>query len=114
MLSQQLVSRLLEFRAERDWEQFHTLRTLSVSLVLEASELLEVTQWTPDHELETVSMEKASQIKDELADIAILLTYLSHDLGVDIEQAVAEKVSKNADKYPVSLAKGTARKYSEL
>ncbi|MCB1561191.1 MAG: nucleotide pyrophosphohydrolase [Xanthomonadales bacterium] len=114
MLSDDLVAALLKFRADRDWEQFHTLRTLSSSIALEAAELLEVTQWVADSELEEVVRSKRNAITEEIADIAILLTYLANDLGIDIDVAVRDKLTKNAGKYPVELSKGTAKKYDEL
>lgn len=114
MLSEALRQRLLEFRADRDWEQFHNLRTLSTSIVLEASELLEHTQWIRDSELDEVVKKRRSLIEQEVADIVILLSYLVNDLGIDIEKAVEEKLRANAVKYPVDKAKGSAKKYDEL
>ncbi|GAB3380769.1 nucleotide pyrophosphohydrolase [Lysobacter fragariae] len=114
MLSESLRQRLLDFRSARDWEQFHNLRTLSTSIVLEAAELAEVTQWARDKELTDVVSSRRVQIEHEVADILILLTYLVNDLGIDIEAVVERKLKLNAEKYPVDLAKGTARKYDEL
>ena len=114
MLSESLQNKLLEFRSERDWEKFHNLRTLSASIVLESAELLEITQWTPDAELEQVANEKLGQIKHEIADLAILITYLAHDLKIDLERAVLEKLAINAKKYPVEKAKGSSLKYNQL
>jgi NTP pyrophosphatase (non-canonical NTP hydrolase) len=114
MLSESLRGKLLEFRAERDWEKFHNLRTLSASIVLESAELLELTQWTPDTELDDVASERRGRIKHEIADLAILITYLVHDLKIDLEQSVLEKLAINAKKYPVDKAKGISLKYDEL
>jgi NTP pyrophosphatase (non-canonical NTP hydrolase) len=114
MVSNDLRQRLLAFRSERDWEQFHNLRTLSTSIVLEAAELAEHSQWARDSELAQVAKERLTMIEHEVADIAILLTYLSHDLGIDIEAAVARKLEINASRYPVNKARGSARKYDEL
>lgn len=114
MLSESLRQRLLDFRTERDWEQFHNLRTLSTSIVLEAAELAEVTQWARDGELKELAERRRLQVEHEVADIVILLTYLVSDLGIDIERAVEEKIRLNAAKYPVDRSKGTARKYDEL
>ena len=82
MLSEALIEELLAFRRERDWEQFHNLRTLSTSIVLEAAELAEITQWAKDSELGEVMEEKRRRIEEEVADIAILLSYLLHDAGI--------------------------------
>lgn len=114
MISTSLMEKLLAFRAERDWEQFHNLRTLSTSIALEAAELAEFTQWAKDAEIAGIARERRAEIAHEIADIAILLSYLAHDLGIDVEKAVAEKVEFNARRYPVEKAKGSARKYDRL
>jgi NTP pyrophosphatase (non-canonical NTP hydrolase) len=114
MLSESLHQRLLDFRSDRDWEQFHNLRTISTSIMLEAAELAEVTQWTRDMELTDVASNRRTQIEHEVADIFILLMYLVNDLGIDVEAVVERKIKLNAEKYPVDRAKGTARKYDEL
>lgn len=114
MISRALMDRLLAFRADRDWEQFHNLRTLSTSIVLEAAELAEFTQWAGDDEVAVISKERKPEIAHEIADIAILLSYLAHDLGIELEQAVADKLEFNAQRYPVAKAKGTAKKYDQL
>ena len=114
MISDDLKLRLLAFRADRDWEQFHNLRTLSASLVLEAAELLEHTQWARDSDMAQIAAERRSAIEHEVADIAILLTYLTHDQQIDLESAVARKLEINAERYPIGKSKGSARKYDEL
>ena len=114
MIPSSLMDKLLEFRAERDWEQFHNLRTLSTSIALEAAELAEFTQWAKDDEIAGIVEERRVEISHEVADIAILLSYLAHDLGIDIEAAVNAKLELNAERYPVGKAKGTARKYDRL
>lgn len=114
MISQSLMEKLLAFRAERDWEQFHNLRTLSTSIALEAAELAEFTQWARDAEIADIARQRRPEIAQEIADIAILLSYLAHDLGIGLEEAVAEKLEINAQRYPVEKAKGTARKYNRL
>jgi NTP pyrophosphatase (non-canonical NTP hydrolase) len=114
MISEDLKLRLLAFRAERDWEQFHNLRTLSASIVLEAAELLEHTQWARDADIPEIVTARRREIEHEVADIAILITYLSSDLGIDLEAAVSAKLAINAEKYPQAKAVGTSRKYSEL
>lgn len=114
MISRPLMDKLLTFRKEREWEQFHNLRTLSTSIALEAAELAEFTQWARDDEIEEISKEHRAEIALEIADIAILLSYLAHDLGVELEQAVSSKLELNARRYPISKAKGTAKKYDRL
>ncbi len=76
--------------------------------------MAEFTQWARDTVIEAIVREKHAEISREVADIAILLSYLVHDLGIDLEKAVAEKVELNAQRYPVEKAKGSAKKYDEL
>jgi NTP pyrophosphatase (non-canonical NTP hydrolase) len=112
MLPKDLVDELMHFRAERDWAQFHTPRNLAISLSLEAGEVLELFQWE-DRRGEALA-KIMPQLRDEVADVAIYLTYLCADLEIDLEAAVGEKMVQNRRKYPVELAKGSARKYTEL
>ena len=112
MISDELKKRILEFRKKRDWEKFHKPKDLAVSLILEASELLEHFQWKTDEEVaEMLKGDSLSGIEEEIADIAIYLTYLSHDLGIDLEKAMAEKLDKNRKKYPADKVRGSAKKY---
>ena len=100
----------------RDWEHppYGGLRTLSTSIALEAAELMEHTQWATDAVLPAIAAERREAIAEEIADIARLLTYLTHDLDVDIEKAVRGKLRKNGEKYPVEKAKGVAPKCYRL
>jgi len=109
-----VIEKLLEFRKERDWKQFHTPKNLAISISIEAAELMSIFQWTKDNEMEERVKEKYADIKDEIADIYIYLSLLAHDLGIDLEEAAREKIKVNAKRYPVSKAKGNARKYTEL
>ncbi len=112
MLTNDLMQELLAFRAERDWEQFHTPRNLAISLSLEANEVLELFQWR-DLQGDAVQ-EVLPRLQDEVADVAVYLAYLCHDLGIDLDAAIRSKLAKNRAKYPVELAKGSAKKYTEL
>ena len=114
MLSDELRDELLAFRKERDWEKYHNLRTLSTSIAMEAAELMEHTQWAKDADLPALAHQNRDALAEEIADIAILLTYLAHDLDLDLETAVRQKLLKNAAKYPVEKAKGVATKYNRL
>jgi len=98
----------------RDWEQFHNLRTLSTSIALEAAELMEHTQWATDADLPAIATQRREAIAEEIADVAILLTYLAHDLGVDMKEAVRRKLLRNAEEHPVKKARGVATKYDRL
>lgn len=114
MLSNATRAAVLAFREARDWRQFHTVRTLAAALTGEAAELLEIVQWTRDGELPDRVAERRADIEAELADVAILLTYLVTDLGLDLDAAVQAKLARNAAKYPVAKARGSSRKYTEL
>lgn len=114
MIDDTLLQEILAFRKERDWEQFHNLRTLATSIVLEAAELAEITQWTADADIQAVATEKRGMVEEEVADIAILLSYLVHDMKIDLCKAVRKKLAVNARKYPVAHAKGNAKKYDEF
>lgn len=114
MISEKLVKRLLEFRSERDWEQFHTAKNLASAISIEAAELLEKYQWAADVDIATINIEQKAEIAEEIADIAILLTYLAHDLSLDFESIVAAKLERNGDKYPVTKSKGKSAKYDRL
>ena len=109
----ELTRAILEFRKARDWEQFHSLRTLSTSIVIEAAELAELTQWTSDQDLDARSHEVRDRMQDEVADLFILLSYLVHDQKIDVDQAVRRKLKVNEAKYPVESFRGTSRKYNE-
>lgn len=114
MLNENLQTELLEFRRMRDWEQFHSPRNLATALSVEAAELLEPFRWTSEEQACQIAKERHDDIADEIADIAILLTYLAHDLAINIDEAVASKIQANAKKYPVEKARGSNKKYSEL
>jgi len=101
-----LRSALLAFRAERDWEQFHTARNLAASLVIEATEVLEHFQWL--REGETLTEQQRAEVGKELADVFIYLLLLSNDLGVDLISVATAKVEENADRFPIEEAKGRA------
>lgn len=114
MLNDLLRQELLEFRREREWEQFHNPRNLATALSVEAAELLEPFRWASEAQALDIVQARRGEIANELADIAILLTYLTHDLGIDLNAAVASKIQANAQKYPVDKARGSNKKYTEL
>ena len=105
-----------EFRDARDWRQFHTLRNLIVSLNLEAGELLELTQWKSDTEIDALPADagSAEALRDECADILLYLLLIADKAGIDLAAAAREKLAKNAVKYPVDKAFGSRAKYTKL
>lgn len=110
-----IINMLLKFRRERDWEQFHRPKELAISIVLEAAELLEEFQWKTDKEIKKY-LDKGGleNVKEEIADIAIYILLLSHDLKIDLLPAIRKKLKKNEAKYPVEKARGSAKKYDKL
>jgi NTP pyrophosphatase (non-canonical NTP hydrolase) len=114
VLNGSVMMALLEFRRKRNWDQFHTPKELGVALAIEASELLEVFQWKSNEEVTRLLGSPARErVADELADVAIVLSYLCHDLGINLDAAVLAKLKKNEAKYPVEKAFGNAKKYDE-
>lgn len=114
MIDNGLLAELLEFRQKRNWEQFHKPKELAISLSIEAGELLEIFQWKTNEEVAAlIASESKQRILDEVADVAIVLSYLCHDLDIDLDSAVRSKLEKNEAKYPVQKAYGNSRKYSE-
>jgi dCTP diphosphatase len=109
-----LTQKIIEFREARDWKQFHNPKDLALSLVLEATEVLEHFQWKNAEEVKLYSKTNKDEIGEELADVLYWVILMSHDLDLDIEEALNSKLKKNAEKYPVNKAKGTAKKYDEL
>ncbi|PKO33067.1 MAG: nucleotide pyrophosphohydrolase [Betaproteobacteria bacterium HGW-Betaproteobacteria-7] len=113
---QALTAELLAFRDARDWRQFHSLRNLIVSLNLEAGELLELTQWKSDPEIAALADEPATAeaLGDECADILLYLLLIAETAGIDLLAAARSKISKNGEKYPIELARGSRAKYTAL
>ena len=99
---------LRAFNEERDWDQFHNGKDLALALSIEAAELLEVFLWKKPEE---ASIEK---IKEELADVLNYAFQMADKYNLDIHAIMKEKLARNAEKYPVEKAKGSAKKYSEL
>ena len=111
-----LTAAILAFRDARDWRQFHSLRNLIVSLNLEAAELLELTQWKCDAEIDALPADEklAEALRDECADILLYLLLIADKAGIDLAAAARGKLVKNAAKYPVDKAFGSRAKYTEL
>ena len=106
-----LVDRIKTFCDDRDWSQFHDPKNLAISLQLEASEVLELFQWTKDNQMKEGREE---DMADELADVMYWLIMLSNHYNIDLTSALEKKMDKNETKYPVDNAKGKAAKYNEL
>jgi dCTP diphosphatase len=112
----ELKTRLLAFVRERDWEQFHSPKNLSMALAAESGELMEHFLWaTPEQSLAVATDPvKRSKIADELADVVIYALEFANITGLDVAAAIETKMASNAKKYPVEKARGRADKYTEL
>jgi NTP pyrophosphatase (non-canonical NTP hydrolase) len=109
-----ILNRMLEFREARDWKQFHNPKDLALSLVLESAEVLEHFQWKNGKEMEAYVESHKNEIGEELADTLYWVLLLSHDLGIDVFDALEKKMDKNEAKYPIEKAKGSHAKYNKL
>ena len=111
-----LKARILSFARERDWEQFHAPKNLSMALAAEAAELMEHFLWVDPAASRARAAEPARRkdIEDELADVVIYALEFANMTGIDVAGAIEAKMAANAAKYPVEKAKGRADKYTEL
>ena len=111
---QELIKKLRKFAKERDWEQFHSPKNLSMALAVEIAELMEHFQWLTEEQSSNLDQKTLARVKEEIGDIQIYLARLADQLGIDPLLAAKEKLQKNAEKYPVDKAKGSAKKYTDL
>ena len=111
MRRDETIQRVLKFRDGRDWRQFHTPKDLAISLSLEAAELLELFQWSGT-DLECPG--NRDKLREELADVLSYCILMADVCGLDLDEIMNEKVTKNEAKYPVEKARGSAAKYTEL
>ena len=110
----QITEKIKKFRDDRDWMQFHNHKDMALSLVLEATEVLEHFQWKNSEQAVEHAKVSKEELADELADVAMYLFELVDNLGINLSDAIAKKIEKNTKKYPVAKAKGSAKKYTEL
>ena len=109
MLRDETIQRVLKFRDDRNWRQFHTPKDLAISMSLEVAELLELFQWS-GADLECPS--NRGKLREELADVLSYCILMADVCGLDLDQIMNEKVTKNEAKYPVEKAWGSAAKYT--
>lgn len=114
MISENLRKQILDFRKLRDWEKFHTPRNLATAILNEASELLEPFRWSKTSDEHEIVSSKKQELTNEIADIAILITLFTHDLNIDLNVAIEEKLKSNSIKYPVEKSRGSSKKYIDL
>lgn len=113
---QDFVAAVKAFRDAREWSQFHTPKNLAAALAIEAAELQECFLWKTDGEVEAemAAGPKREAVAEEVADVLMFALLLADRLGLDVGQVITAKLAANEQKYPVALARGTARKYTEL
>ena len=109
-----VTRRIVAFRDEREWKQFHSPRNLAASISIEAAELLEVFQWSTDATLADDVETRREDLERELADIAIYTLLMAHETGIDLEAAIVAKLAENEAKYPTEKARGSREKYTKL
>lgn len=109
-----LQDKIVAFRDERDWKQFHNPKDLAISLALEAAEVLEHFQWKNPEEMLKHVRENKETVAEELADVLYWILLMANDLDIDVLDASYKKLAKNADKYPVEKARGKHTKYDKL
>jgi len=111
-----LVAAVRRFRDDRDWAQFHTPKNLAAATAIEAAELQERFLWKTDAEVDQdlADAAKKAGVAEEIADVVMFAMLLADRLGIDLAEAIAAKLAANEQKYPVNLARGNARKYTEL
>ena len=110
-MTQETINEVLKFRDDRNWKQFHNPKDLAISISLEASELLEIFQWSAD---DLVCNNKLDKIKEELADVVNYCILMSDACGLDLDEIVRDKIKRNSEKYPIEKAFGSKEKYTEL
>ena len=108
-----LKQKVRAFCEERDWDQFHDIKELSLALSIEASELLEHFRWLKDKEINEKFNKKREEIEDELADILFFTTRIAQLHNIDLTEVFERKLEKNNKKYPVSKSKGSNKKYTD-
>lgn len=110
---EELKVKLQDFADQRDWDQFHSPKNLSMALSVEASELVECFQWLTEEQSKNLSPEQHQAVIDEMADVQIYLLRLATKLNVNLLDAAEQKIVKNEAKYPAELVKGSSKKYTE-
>ena len=105
---EEILNELRRFNEDRDWAQFHNGKDLAIGLSVEASELLEAFLWKAPEDVNT------DKVREELADVLNYAFQMADKYNLDIKEIMLEKIRKNAAKYPVEKAKGSAKKYNEL
>ena len=104
---EEILAKLRQFNQERDWDQFHNGKDLAIALSIESTELLEAFLWKAPEEA------SVNKVKEELADVFNYAFQMADKYGLNIKEIMFEKIERNAQKYPASIVKGSAKKYNE-
>jgi NTP pyrophosphatase (non-canonical NTP hydrolase) len=108
-----LNQRLKAFAQERDWEQFHSPKNLSMALIAEAAELVEHFQWLSEEQSYQLDSAKRDAVAMEMADILIFLIRCAERLDIDLVQSAWKKIAINETRYPANRVRGDARRAAE-
>ncbi|GAB4268570.1 MAG: nucleotide pyrophosphohydrolase [Candidatus Rifleibacteriota bacterium] len=111
---QELLKKLRIFRQERNWEKFHKPKDLAMAAAIEAAELMQEFLWQSDDEIAGKIKREKERFADEIADTVVYLMLLADDLGIDMYEAIENKMKKNAAKYPVEKCRGKSTRYTNL
>lgn len=112
---EKITKKIIDFRDAREWKQFHNPKDLSLSISIEANELLEIFQWNNLDSLDIKNDKEIYQrVEDEIADVMNYVFLLANELEIDLENAMIKKIDKNNDKYPVEKCKSKSTKYNRL
>ncbi len=114
MTIEDLTQRICAFRDARDWQQFHNPKDMAVAIAAEAGELMQHFVWKQPEQIAEIVRSKRAEIPDEIADVAILLFELAHNLDIPLAQAMQAKLERNEQRYPADKARGNNLKYNEL
>lgn len=110
---QQLIKQIRAFIDERDWEQFHSPKNLSMALSAEVSEIVEIFQWMTEKQSYELDEKKIAHLREEIGDVLIYLVELASKFNIDPIEAAKSKIKLNERKYPAEKVKGKMKKYNE-
>lgn len=109
---EELRQHVAKFALERDWDQFHSPKNLTMALSVEVAELMEHFQWLSEEQSRQLDPDTLIEVAKEIADVQVYLVRLADMLKIDILQTVATKMQENAEKYPAEKVRGSAKKYN--
>lgn len=113
---QELKNKIKEFCEKRDWDQFHNAKDLSIGIVTESAELLDIFRFKSGKEIKSMfnNKDKKNHISEEISDILYFIIRLAQMYNIDLSEELNKKMNKNEIRYPIQRAKGSNKKYNEL